>query len=160
MVWRLIKNKIGLSVVILFAFSQIAIAQIANTPIQFEKQKIRVGKVELAVEIAKSEQQREHGLMFRKKENDGLQMLFIFETETRLAFWMKNTFVPLSIGYFNSEKILVDVQDMDPVHSVMENPKKTYQSREPAQYALEVPRGWFAKNKISLGQKFEFVEKH
>lgn len=70
---------------------------------------------------------------------------------------MKNTFIPLSIGFFNSKKVLVDIQDMEPAKSEMDQNPKSYLSRSPAQYALEVNQGWFQKNKIKLGDRFELV---
>ena len=84
-------------------------------------------------------------------------MLFIFPDEQPRSFWMKNTFVPLSIGYFNAKKELIDMIDMEPAQSEMQNQFPTYASKGPAQYALEVPKGWFLKNKIKIGQKFSFL---
>jgi uncharacterized membrane protein (UPF0127 family) len=64
---------------------------------------------------------------------------------------MKNTFVPLSIAYFDKNKKLINVLDMTPVTSEMQNPTETYSSAGPAQYALEMPQGWFERNKIKPG---------
>ncbi len=72
---------------------------------------------------------------------------------------MKNTFIPLSIGFFDSQKTLVDIQDMEPVKSEMDQNPKSYLSQSPAQFALEVNQGWFAKNKIKIGDRFEIIEK-
>jgi uncharacterized membrane protein (UPF0127 family) len=123
----------------------------ASNDITFKIQKINVGKKTLKVEIADTEAKRSHGLMNRKVLADGTGMLFIFENEQELAFWMKNTFIPLSIGFFSGEKKLIDIQDMAPVRSEMELDPPRYVSKVPAKYVLEVPRGWFKKNQIKLG---------
>jgi uncharacterized protein len=117
--------------------------------VTFEKRKIKIGKESLTVEIADTPERLSRGLMDRQRlgENDG--MLFIFPDEQTRYFWMKNTFINLSIGFFSKDKILVDIQDMDAVRSAIEIPKN-YTSKKPAKYALEVNRGWFSRHKVGL----------
>ncbi len=117
---------------------------------QFEKRTIKVGSVEAVVEIADTEEKSAHGLMFRHQMPTDEGMLFIFPNEETRSFWMKNTFLPLTIGYFDGKGKRIDLQDMEPVKSEMDQPK-TYISRGPAKYALEMNRGWFAKKGIVLG---------
>ena len=124
--------------------------------VHFEKKKIKLGNQILTVEIADTNEKSAQGLMFRKSLPEGTGMLFEFPNEEVRAFWMKNTFIPLSIGYFDSKKTLIDIQDMLPAQSEMQNEFPNYPSKGPAQYALEVPKGWFLKKKIILGQKFSF----
>ncbi len=57
---------------------------------------IQVGSSRVLAEIARTETERERGLMFRKSLEDGEGMLFVFDKDEQLAFWMKNTFIPLS----------------------------------------------------------------
>jgi len=118
---------------------------------QYKKTEIQIKNTKLTVELAQTEEQTSHGLMFRQKlaENDG--MLFIFPTTEVRTFWMKNTFVPLSIGFFDDKMQLIDIQDMKPVKSEMETDLPLYKSAGPARYALEVPQGWFTKKKIKVG---------
>jgi len=63
---------------------------------------------------------------------------------------MKNTLIPLSIGYFNTTGKLVDIQDMEP-ESVLVRELKVYKSAVPAQYALETNVGWYKENGIQIG---------
>jgi uncharacterized protein len=71
-------------------------------------------------------------------------MLFVFSEPDYLSFWMKNTWIPLSIAYFNRDKRITDIHDMKPNQT-----KELYHSSEKALYALEVNQGWFVKRKIS-----------
>ena len=119
--------------------------------IHFEKKKISVGTVALTAEMAITPEQRSRGLMFRQSLKDGEGMLFVFEKEQPLGFWMKNTFIPLSIGFFDKARKLVDIQDMKPVESEMTMTPPSHDSAFDAKYALEVPQGWFKKNKIKTG---------
>jgi uncharacterized membrane protein (UPF0127 family) len=123
----------------------------------FAKKKLKLGGQVLNVEIADTPEKSAQGLMFRKELLEGNGMLFIFQDEQPRAFWMKNTFVPLSIGYFNAKKELIDIQDMEPAASAMQVNFPTYESKGPAQYALEVPKGWFSKHKIRLKQSFSIL---
>ena len=60
------------------------------------------GKAErLPIRIADDEKKREQGLMNRKKLKDTEGMIFVFPDSRVLDFWMKNTLIPLSIGYFD-----------------------------------------------------------
>lgn len=139
----------------LFLTLFLSMAFAKESSIQFEKKTLKIAGQTLEVEIADTEEKTARGLMYRTSLKDGKGMLFVFKNEQTRAFWMKNTFIPLSIGYFNSNKELVDIQDMKPVKSEMEMNVPSYPSASPAMYALEVPQGWFAKHKIKLRQKFK-----
>ncbi len=124
----------------------------------FAKKHIMVAGKKLVVEVAESNEQHQRGLMERRSLGDNQGMLFVFSDENYQNFWMKNTFIPLSIGFFDAQRKLVDIQDMEPVKSVLEIPK-SYQSKQLAKYALEVPQGWFLRNKIKINSRFDFVDK-
>jgi hypothetical protein len=130
----------------------------SKADIKFEIGKIQLGSKTLSVEIAETEAQQERGLMYRKKMGPDEGMLFIFKVEQILYFWMKNTFLNLSIGYFDKDGNLIDIQEMKAVTSVMEENLPNYPSRKPALYALEMNAGWFAKNKIKLGTKLKVLK--
>ena len=139
---------------LLLTFEPSVASSAKDGEISFPRGTLKIAGQNLRVEIAESHAQHERGLMFRESLPEGEGMLFIFEDEAPRSFWMKNTFVELSIGYFNKDRVLIDVQDMKAVRSVMETPR-TYPSRGAAKYALEVPQGWFKKTKVGLGARFE-----
>jgi len=92
-----------------------------------------------AVEVADTDEDRALGLMFRDKLADDHGMLFLFPTESRRSFWMKNTRIPLDILYFDADLRLVSV-------AVNARPCRTqrcplYPSDGPAQYVLELNAG-------------------
>ena len=116
---------------------------------------IQIGDEVLLVEIADTHESRARGLMDRTELLDGHGMLFVYQKPERLVFWMKNTLIPLSIAFFDEERTLLNVLDMDPPIG------KTlirYRSRAPALYALEVPQGWFEEHGIGPGAKFSFLD--
>jgi len=99
----------------------------------------------LKVEVARTEKEKERGLMFREEMGKDEGMLFVYEGENPLSFWMKNTRLPLSIAFIDKNGKIVDIQDMEPfsLHSHI--------SAHPAKYALEMNRGWFERNGIRVG---------
>jgi uncharacterized membrane protein (UPF0127 family) len=107
------------------------------------------------VEIAETPEQHERGLMFRDKLGKDDGMLFIFDNEQTRFFWMKNTMIDLSIGYFDGSGALVDIQEMKSGKGIPETALTTYPSAKPAKYALEMNPGWFQKNKIKMGTKLK-----
>ena len=114
---------------------------------------LQIGSAQLTVEIADTPSVRDQGLMNRDSLAEGCGMLFVYPQPERLCFWMKNTRIPLSIGFFDAEKRLQQIEDMDPPQTNGSS-LRLYKSAAPAQYALEVPKHWFKKHKISLGDKF------
>lgn len=121
----------------------------------FPKRKITLGSKTFVVEVAETSEQHERGLMFRDKLGPDEGMLFIFKNEQTRFFWMKNTLIDLSIGYFNKDKKLVDVQEMKSGKGVLDRNLPSYASAQPAMYALEMNKGWFDKNKVKVGDSLK-----
>lgn len=116
-----------------------------NPPLRTER--LFIGPAEVTAEIARTPRERELGLMFRKNLSDGSGMLFVFDSDERLSFWMKNTLVPLSIAYISSDGTIREILDMEP-QSLAPVP-----SQYSVRYALEVPRGWFSRAGVRVGDR-------
>ena len=99
----------------------------------------------VSAEIAEKTEDRNHGFMERKTIPDGTGMLFVFEKDQILSFWMKNTPHPLSIAYIDSKGKIRDIFDMTPYSTA------SVISTVSVRYALEVPQGWYKKNGITKG---------
>lgn len=121
----------------------------AATP--FTKEKIQLGTKTLDVEVARTPDQHERGLMFRDKLGKDDGMLFIFPEPQALGFWMKNTMIDLSIGYFDKDLKLIDIQEMKTGKNIADEALPVYRSSGIAKYALEMNKGWFDANNIKLG---------
>lgn len=119
----------------------------------YEKAKFQIGTRKFEAYIADDDSKREQGLMYIEKLPADTGMLFVFEEERQLGFWMKNTLIPLQIAFLDSKGKIVDIQEMQVASSMMSNVIPTYQSKAPAVFALEMNTGWFTRNKIKPGQR-------
>ena len=108
-------------------------------------------KIKLNVEIADTDILRSNGLMYRKKLDENSGMFFTFDKEMILTFWMKNTYVPLSIAYISKEGVITGIFLMHPLDTSV-----TYSSKEKSMFAFEVNQGWFSKKKIAKGCRIIF----
>ena len=108
-------------------------------------------RLPVEVEIADTDAERQTGLMGWNVLPDNAGMLFVFEGEQTLSFWMRDTLIPLSIAYIDAEGRIVDIQDMQPLDDVPPH----YVSAEPAQYALEVNQGFFEERGVMVGDTVE-----
>ena len=113
--------------------------------------KIELGAHSLMVEIAATEKERQRGLMFRKQLAANAGMLFVFPYPRQANFWMKNTLIPLDIGYFRSNKRMLEYMTMLP-----DDGAKTYTSSKAILYALETNAGWFSNRQIPKGALLKF----
>lgn len=108
-------------------------------------------EVEVRVEIADEPDEQAQGLMNRTALGEDRGMLFVFDSEETRSFWMRNTLIPLSIAYIDSEGRIVDIQKMEP----LDDEPPQYVSAEPAQYALEVNQGFFEERGVEVGDPVE-----
>ncbi len=106
---------------------------------------IQVAGHALTVEVADDHTERAQGLMYRKELGADAGMLFVYPDLAPRSFWMKNTTVPLSIAYLDADGRVVSVADMTPMST------ESVPSAGPAQYALEVNRGWYGARGVTQG---------
>jgi len=106
----------------------------------------------LFVEIADSPTKREYGLMDRKSiaKNEG--MLFKFPNKANLSFWMKNTYVPLDIAFIDDSGKILQIETMHPLST------RAVVAQKPCKYALEVCKGWFKDNNITVGGRISNLD--
>ncbi len=110
---------------------------------------LRIGSVVVKAEVALTEIERNRGLMFRSSLRDGEGMLFVFDFDQQVSFWMKNTKLPLSLAYILADGTIVQILDLVPFS---EEPRPSSRS---VRYALEVPQGWFGRAGIQVGDRVQ-----
>jgi uncharacterized membrane protein (UPF0127 family) len=106
---------------------------------------LTVGTHKLTAEIARTPEQQMVGLMNRFSLKPDHGMIFVYERPEPLSFWMRNTYIPLSIAFIGADGRILNIEDMRP------QTDETHWSKGPALYALEMKKGWFAERGIGPG---------
>jgi uncharacterized membrane protein (UPF0127 family) len=143
--------------VLLLISSIVAASLPASTFAQVNKDlpviELTIKSSKLKAEVAADNNTRSVGLMNRFSLATDHGMIFVFAQSEPLAFWMRNTFVPLSIAYIDSKGVIVNIVDMKP------QDESTHPSAGPAMFALEMKQGWFKERGIVAGDKVNGLDK-
>ena len=116
---------------------------------------VEIGGERYAVEIADDDAERARGLMFRDAMADDRGMLFIHDSQEPLAYWMKNTRIPLDILYFDDARRLVSQRRGVPPCSLGDG-CPNYPSGAPARYVLELNAGHAERLGLQDGAELRF----
>lgn len=108
---------------------------------------LRAGMHLINAQVARTPEQRQVGLMWRKDMPQHEGMLFVFEQPAVQCFWMKNTPLPLTAAFVADDGTIVNLADMKP-HST-----DSHCSAQPVRYVLEMNQGWFSRKHIVAGSK-------
>ena len=108
---------------------------------------VKLGSSPVLAKVATTPRTQAKGYMGEKNPpKDGEGMLFVYDTEQPLAFWMKEVNFPLDIVFFDSNLSYVDHLTMDPYDGSPDHTLPRYSPKKPAQFAVELPAGWCDKN--------------
>jgi len=111
---------------------------------------VAVGGGTASLQLAVLEPEQVRGLMQRPDLGRDEGMIFVYPRPQRLSIWMKNTPEPLDLGYLTPEGVVAEVYGLLPLD---ERPVNSHSSR--IQYALEMPRGWFAAHGVGAGSRID-----
>ena len=101
-----------------------------------------------SVEIVDNDADRAKGLMFRKELPEGRGMLFDFQREQAVSFWMQNTYIPLDMIFIRADgSILRIAENTEPMSTRM------IPSGGPVRAVLEVIGGTARKLGIAPGDR-------
>jgi uncharacterized protein len=100
------------------------------------------------VEMAITSEEKERGLMFRRELPEGQGMLFDFQFDQNVAFWMKNTYIPLDMLFIRADgRILRIAENTEPLS------ERNIPSGGPVRAVLEVIGGTAKKLGIAAGDR-------
>lgn len=111
--------------------------------------KIGVRTVQMQVALLPAETQR--GLMHRKSMGRDEGMIFVFDRPQQMSFWMRNTEIPLDIGYLDSAGELKEIYPMYP------HDERPVASRGRMQFALEMNQGWYREAGVKPGDRIDLA---
>jgi len=111
---------------------------------------IKVGDHSVRMQLAVLLPEMQRGLMGRRELGADDGMLFVYAKPDTLSFWMRNTLLPLDIGYFSRSGELLEVYALHPHDEV------AVRSISPqVQFALEMNQGWFKRTGVRPGAKLD-----
>ncbi|MEJ2367933.1 MAG: DUF192 domain-containing protein [Acidobacteriota bacterium] len=110
------------------------------------------------VKLAVTSEQHARGLMFVKHLADDRGMLFLFKTEAKRPFWMKNCLIPLDMIWLDANGTIVGISADEP--PCREDPCPNIFPQAPCRNVLEVRGGLAADHHLQVGQRLVFVGVH
>lgn len=108
---------------------------------------LTIGEHSIQVYVARSDEERALGLMFRRDMPEDEGMLFMCDECAVQKFWMKDTPLPLSIAFLEEDGTILKIADLEPHDLEAES------SEHPVRFVLEVNQGWFDERGIAPGQR-------
>jgi uncharacterized membrane protein (UPF0127 family) len=127
MPWRMIYFTV---VILISSFQSLGAAEI-----NFSTTKLAINLKVYSLEIAKTQDQRQHGLMFRKKLGSKNGMVFIYPNSARHRIWMKNTKIRLTVIWINEGGKVIGIKLLEPCQR---DPCKSYGLNQSSRYILEL----------------------
>jgi uncharacterized protein len=141
------------NLIIILAFIAAGCSSKVNTP-QPSTLNVCIRKGCVTAEIASDDAARERGLMYRDSLPADRGMLFIFDSDGRYSFWMKNTKMPLDIIWINPAMRVAGVSaDVQPCG---DGDCPSIMSETEIRYVLEVNAGFAKKYGIIRNDKVSF----
>lgn len=111
---------------------------------------IKIGERTVQMQIAALPAEMEKGLMFRQTMGADEGMLFIYTSPQPMGFWMRNTVLPLDIGFISPEGELKEIYAMHPLDE-----RTVLSHGRDLQFALEMNQGWFRAHGVKPGAKLD-----
>ncbi|WP_404927226.1 DUF192 domain-containing protein [Mesorhizobium sp. ORM16] len=103
------------------------------------------GDRSFSIEIADTDAEREAGLMYRQDMADDHGMLFVFDMQQQVNFWMQNTPMPLDLVFIGQDGKIRAVKHGEPQSQALISPGV------PVRFVLELKAGTAARNGIDYG---------
>ncbi len=139
-------RRLGLLLAVLLALLPVAACSSENRAVLHTAS----GDYPFNVEVVDNDATRAQGLMFRQELAPDAGMLFDFFEERPVAFWMRNTFIPLDMVFIGADGIVKSIH----VNARPQDPT-SIPSGVPVRFVLEIPGGRSVEIGLKAGDRFE-----
>ena len=112
-----------------------------------ERIEVVIGGKSFRIEVARTSEQKREGLMNRKSLGQREGMIFVYETDQHLAFWMKNTTIPLTLVFLSKEGQITQIEQLKPFSL------KSVVSERAVRYGLELSAGVLDELGVGVGDR-------
>jgi uncharacterized membrane protein (UPF0127 family) len=127
--------------------------------LQFDTARVRVATttdtIPVDVELARTDEQKQLGLMERRTLGERAGMLFLYGAtqSAESGFWMYRTRIPLDIAFIDSAGTIRTIKTMQPCTSDLAGACPTYPAEAPYRAVLEVNAGFFGRHRVRVGDR-------
>ncbi len=108
------------------------------------------GQVATRLRLAVTDLEKSRGLMGAAKlpRNEG--MAFLYESDTQVRFWMKDTPLDLDIAFVSAEGVILEIKTMRAGDT-----ETTTSTSAKVRFTVEMAAGWYALTGVKVGEKVE-----
>ena len=130
---------------------------LALAPNQTDGGTVGVKGQRFLAEVARTDQEKAKGLMYRTNLAKDRCMFFVYDEENYHSIWMKNCLIALDVVWVKADGTVVEIKENAPPLSVMfqgaETDIPTYGGKVMSRYFLEFPVGTVRRLKLAVGEK-------
>lgn len=136
------------------AAMMVGTVMVSHSAVALDWARVAVGPATFQVELARTPQERQQGLMFRQELPRNQGMLFV-QVPGPAVFWMKNTYIPLDLLYFDADGRLLQIEAGAPPCATATCP--IYPSTTATvRYILEINAGEAVRRGIRVGDRLRW----
>ena len=117
-----------------------------------ERIQVEIGGRSFLVEVARTAPQKRQGLMKRKSLGEREGMIFVYDTDQHLAFWMKDTSIPLTLLFLSKDGEIQQIEELKPFSL------KSVVSERAVRYGLELSAGVMDELGVGVGDRVVLPE--
>ena len=114
---------------------------------------VRMGVVLTQLRIAATDLEKARGLMGTLKLPEAEGMAFMYENDTQMRFWMKDTPLDLDIAFVDKAGVILEIKTMHAGDT-----DTTVSSSDRVRFTIEMSAGWFARFGVKAGDKVELQD--
>ena len=140
-------------IVIVMMFPLLTTGSAISGEISFVRKQLILGGEKYSIEIARSVEQRNRGLMFRDQMEQREGMLFIYPRSGYHRIWMKNTLITLTVIWIDEDSQIIDIKILPPC---AQSPCPSYGVSMPSKYVMELSDG---KHSLEPGLRINGLER-
>jgi uncharacterized membrane protein (UPF0127 family) len=114
-----------------------------------ERIEVVIGGERFRIEVAHTAEQKRQGLMKRRSLGDREGMIFVYDSDQHLAFWMKDTTIPLTLAFLSKDGQIMQIEQLKPLSL------KSVVSERAVRYGLELPAGVLEDLGVRVGDRVQ-----
>ncbi|MEI7602770.1 MAG: DUF192 domain-containing protein [Opitutae bacterium] len=114
---------------------------------------IQQGSKVTHLKLAGTDLEKSRGLMGVEKLPADTGMIFMYEADQVMRFWMKDTLLDLDIAFVQADGVIAEIRTMK-----AEDLTEVSSQSSHIRFCIEMPAGWYASSKIKTGDTVNLTQ--